>query len=220
MIFGFTEIIVVVYIFQLIIFSFFLFHKARKKLSSIILAFFFIAQAIGSFNQIVNSQIEYFYNNCTLLIYIGIPFYLLWAPLLFLYVKSYIYSDFSFNWNKDSSLTKTSADSLIKIIDEFMITNKPYLQPSITIKELAEKINVPDRHLSQLINEYKKQNFYDFINSYRIMEVKEILTDPEQKKKRILEILYEAGFNSKASFNLAFKKHTGMTPTKFKNSII
>ena len=56
----------------------------------------------------------------------------------------------------------------------------------------------------------------DFVNEFRIKEAKSILKDPSKKEFTVLEILYEVGFNSKSSFNTAFKKHTGLTPTQFR----
>ena len=69
--------------------------------------------------------------------------------------------------------------------------------------------------LSQIINEYFEQNFQDYINKQRIEESKKYLLD-KVKRKTVLEILYEVGFNTKSSFNIAFKKTTGLTPTEFK----
>ena len=72
--------------------------------------------------------------------------------------------------------------------------------------------------LSVLINHHLNQHFFDFINEYRIQKAMQILKNPSKKKLTILEILYEVGFNSKSSFNTAFKKHTNQTPTEFRNS--
>ncbi|KAB2844021.1 MAG: AraC family transcriptional regulator, partial [Melioribacteraceae bacterium] len=84
-----------------------------------------------------------------------------------------------------------------------------------TIRELAENLNIHPNHLSQIINEKLGQNFFDFINSYRIKEAEKLLL--KNGKKTILEIAFEVGFNSKSTFNAAFKKHTGVTPTAYKN---
>ncbi|MCX3264890.1 helix-turn-helix domain-containing protein [Pedobacter agri] len=101
----------------------------------------------------------------------------------------------------------------------FMQTNEPYLNSSLTIQDLAEKIQMPVKDLSTLINLYMDKHFFDFINEYRIEKAKEILRDPSQKDLTILEILYKVGFNSKSSFSTSFKKHTGTTPTAFRNSL-
>jgi len=103
----------------------------------------------------------------------------------------------------------------------YMKRQKPYLEPSLCLNDLAEKVAIAPHHISQVLNVSLNQNLYDFINSYRIKESQLLLSKQNPNKKTILEILYQTGFNSKSSFNTAFKKHTGMTPTqfrKFKNS--
>ena len=104
----------------------------------------------------------------------------------------------------------------IKQLTSYMKKEKPYLNPSLSIRNLSEEIKMNTRDLSILINQNLHQHFFDFINEYRINEAKEILSNPSKKELTILEILYEAGFNSKSSFNTAFKKHTGLTPTQFR----
>jgi AraC-like DNA-binding protein len=98
----------------------------------------------------------------------------------------------------------------------FMDDAKPYLDPTLSMPDLAEKIPVAPHYLSQIINDSLNQNFFDFVNSYRIRESKKLLADISAHKKTILHILYETGFNSKSVFNEAFKKHTGMTPSEFR----
>ena len=104
---------------------------------------------------------------------------------------------------------------LQKLIDYFKL-DKPFLNPDLTIAEVAHQLNVSVRYLSQVINESLGKNFYDFINTYRIEEAKRQLTDGKDSKKTVLEVLYDSGFNSKSAFNSAFKKHTGFTPTEFR----
>ncbi|MFT7482621.1 MAG: AraC-like DNA-binding protein, partial [Oceanospirillaceae bacterium] len=105
-------------------------------------------------------------------------------------------------------------------IEEYMQTEKPYLDPSVTIQQVADGVNIPVRELSLLINKQIGKHFFDFVNEYRIAEAKKILADVEQQKLTVLEILYSVGFNSKSSFNTAFKKHTGTTPTSYRKSLI
>jgi len=97
---------------------------------------------------------------------------------------------------------------------QHMEINKPYLDPDINLNILSNQLQISTHHLSQIINSKFEQNFYDFINSYRIKESIEILKN--DKAKTILEILYETGFNSKSVFNTFFKKYTRMTPTQFR----
>ena len=99
-----------------------------------------------------------------------------------------------------------------------METEKPFLIPELTLNQLAEKVSIPPRSLSEVINSIFHQNFFDYINSYRIQEAKQLLMNSNDNKT-ILYILLEVGFNNKSVFNNAFKKHTGMTPTQWKKSI-
>ena len=112
----------------------------------------------------------------------------------------------------------TEITSQIELVKKYVLENEPFLEPSLTIQELAKQVSIPVRDLSILINHHMNQHFFDFINEYRIQKAMQILKNPSKKKLTILEILYEVGFNSKSSFNTAFKKHTNQTPTEFRNS--
>ncbi len=107
-------------------------------------------------------------------------------------------------------------DETLSKLQQFMMAEKPYLNPSLTIQDISNTIQIPTRELSILINHHLNQHFYDFVNSYRIEQAMEILKDATKSKLTILEILYQVGFNSKSSFNTAFKKHTGYTPTDYR----
>jgi AraC-like DNA-binding protein len=116
---------------------------------------------------------------------------------------------------KENEKTQINKEE-IKQLTSYMETEKPYLNPSLTIRNLSEKIKMNSRDVSVLINQHLNQHFFDFVNEYRIKEAMKILKDPAKKEFTVLEILYEVGFNSKSSFNTAFKKNTGYTPTQFK----
>lgn len=109
-------------------------------------------------------------------------------------------------------------EQLLKL-QQYMIEEKPFLNPSLTIQEVSNAVGIPVRDLSVLINHRLKQHFYDFVNTYRIENAMIILKDVTKSKVTILEILYEVGFNSKSSFNTAFKKHTGNTPTDYRKTL-
>ncbi len=121
-----------------------------------------------------------------------------------------------------SPLTVQTKNDILQRLEDLMIKEKLFLNSSITLGEMADKLSVVPRYLSQVINELKGQNFYDFVNSYRIEEAKKILSDPSHDDEKILAVLFESGFNSKSVFNTVFKKITGITPSeyrrKYKNS--
>lgn len=115
-----------------------------------------------------------------------------------------------------SKLTTEEKDLIFdKLMKYLQSEDKPFLNPTISLSEVAKIINVNAQQLSQVINEKAKLNFSDFINSHRIELAKEILNSPEYKKLTIDAIAEKAGFNSKSPFYIAFKKHAGMTPKAF-----
>jgi AraC-like DNA-binding protein len=114
-----------------------------------------------------------------------------------------------------SNLTAEQAIELEQQLLAFMQTQKPYRQNNLTIQELARQLELPKHRLSQLLNEQLGKSFYDFVNEYRVEEVKRLLHDPRYGHYSTLGMAEEAGFNSKATFNAVFKKMTGMTPSEY-----
>lgn len=108
-------------------------------------------------------------------------------------------------------------DAQISALKQYMAEKEPFLDPSLTIQELANQIDIPVRDLSVLINQKMDQHFFDFVNEYRIQKAMNILKDKSKNDLTVLEILYEVGFNSKSSFNTSFKKYTNLTPTAYRN---
>jgi AraC-like DNA-binding protein len=109
-------------------------------------------------------------------------------------------------------------DAQISTLKQYMAEKEPFLDPSLTIQELANQIDIPVRDLSVLINHKMDQHFFDFVNEYRIQKAMNILKDQSKSQLTVLEILYEVGFNSKSSFNTSFKKYTNLTPTAYRNA--
>jgi len=120
---------------------------------------------------------------------------------------------------KGSTLNPDDVDRYIERLKRCMNKDKPYLNPGLSLTKLSRKLSIQPRHLSQIINSSLNQNFFDFINVYRIEEAKKYLSNPSMGEETILEIAYMVGFNSKSAFNNAFKKITGNTPSEFKKSI-
>jgi AraC-like DNA-binding protein len=104
-------------------------------------------------------------------------------------------------------------------LGSYMETEKPYLNPALTLEELAEQLSISPRYLSMVINKTYNQNFFNFINSFRIKEAQKLLTE-DGNKKNILNVLYDAGFNSKSVFNGYFRKQTGLTPTEYRKNML
>ncbi|WP_298346637.1 helix-turn-helix domain-containing protein [uncultured Algibacter sp.] len=114
--------------------------------------------------------------------------------------------------NKENSETSSKIHSLL-------IDTKLYLDPSLSLKILSEKLHLSEGYISQLINKSFKQNFNDYVNLLRVEEAKKMLINLEYDNYTIVAIGLEAGFNSKSSFYTAFKKHTGKTPSEYKKEV-
>ena len=100
-------------------------------------------------------------------------------------------------------------------LGKIMQEKKPFLNPKLTLSELADLSGMNAHLLSRIINEKHQRNFFTYINSYRIEEFKKIAERQENKNLTLLAIAYEAGFNSKTTFNTAFKKLTNQTPKEY-----
>lgn len=118
-----------------------------------------------------------------------------------------------------SNLTPEQIEAYKKQILILLTTEKPYLNPKMSLADLSKKLSVSTKLLSQVINQSFNKSFFDFINSYRIQEVQQIMKESKDDKMTVLEVMYRVGFNSKSSFNTAFKKETGQTPTEFRKNI-
>lgn len=117
---------------------------------------------------------------------------------------------------KTSSLSDDLSLELVDELQQLMVREQPYLNSQLSLPQLADQLGVSVNYLSQIINEQLEQNFFDFVNDYRIKQAKARLRDPNRKKDNILTIATDAGFNSKSSFYTAFKKHAGMTPGNYR----
>lgn len=120
---------------------------------------------------------------------------------------------------QNSGLKETEAAFLHERLKKLMISEKPYLEPKLSLGLLSQMLETSPNHLSQVINQFDGKNFYDFINEYRVKEFIKIASLPHNKQFNILGLAYEAGFNSKSSFNQIFKKHTGKTPSEFLKNV-
>lgn len=170
----------------------------------------------------------------SILCYIGVPLY---------YINFYVYSTlvlflfglgffgikqkniFTNEQTEEKDLAKkqtatTDKDILFaQKLKDYMIAQKPYLNEKLTLNELSVQLEVKSYYITFILNRVLKKNFYDFINYYRVEEIKKRINEGELSKYTMLSIAFDCGFNSKASFNRIFKSYTGYNPTQYLRSI-
>jgi AraC-like DNA-binding protein len=118
---------------------------------------------------------------------------------------------------RKSALPPEKMESYRIALVRCMESSKPFLNPDMKLQDLADHVSISPNHLSQTLNMELSTTFFDFVNSYRVEEVKQRLKDPAYHHLTILAIALESGFSSKASFNRVFKRHTGVIPSSFLN---
>ncbi|MFB6341650.1 helix-turn-helix domain-containing protein [Saccharicrinis sp. FJH62] len=112
-------------------------------------------------------------------------------------------------------LNNETSEAYLKLLLEYIQDREPYLDPELTLRSLAEQINIHPNHLSWLLNERLGKNFNEFINHYRVDHFKILASDKANAHISLIGLAYESGFNSKTVFNTFFKKETGLTPSAF-----
>lgn len=140
---------------------------------------------------------------------------------LLIYAFSYLFlNHHKFNLQKYSSsnLNKNSSRILFLKVKELFETEHTFLDDTLTLNMVSEKLSAKAREISQVINENTQQNFYEFVNHYRIKTAEILLKDSKYANEKIATIAYESGFGNVTSFNVAFKKKTGLTPSVYRKT--
>jgi PAS domain S-box-containing protein len=117
---------------------------------------------------------------------------------------------------RNSSLTLDEIQAHELMIGKVMNAGQPYLDPNFNLSRLARLARLPDYQVSQVLNMGMKTSFYDLVNRYRIEHLVRLLSSPECKSEGILDLAFRVGFNSKSTFNTAFKKIMGITPSTYR----
>jgi AraC-like DNA-binding protein len=117
---------------------------------------------------------------------------------------------------KTSALPVEEQQRLLAQLQKFMVESKPFLRSDCSLPDLAEKIGSTVHSLSQAINVGLGKSFFEMLAEYRVEEAKKLLIT--HRNIKVEEIADQVGYNSKSSFNTAFKKLTGKTPSEFRAS--
>lgn len=163
---------------------------------------------------LISAQVSFLSGNITFFLFFNLLFYkAIISPDIL--IRSHIKEKY-----KSSALNIQEANKILNSLERYMGEQKPYIDAMLSLKALALQTGINERQLSQVINEHRNQNFFDFINSYRVEYAKQLLSDNVNMRRTMFDIMFDAGFNSKSTFNAAFKKHAGITPSDFKKKKI
>lgn len=117
----------------------------------------------------------------------------------------------------DGMVFKENSNQLLfTFVDKLVVGDKLYLEPDLSLSKLSELLGKSSQQISSAVNEYGKRNFNDYINYYRIQDSKKKLLDATNDKYTISSVAFDVGFSSLSSFNGAFKKFEGTTPSSFR----
>lgn len=119
---------------------------------------------------------------------------------------------------RNSGLTPEASRSLLQNLQLLTREERLYHDPEISLDKLAARLNASKHHVSQVINEQLGTSFFEYVNQMRVEEAKGLLAETTRSDFHVIEIAYSVGFNNKVSFNSAFKKATGMTPTEYRRN--
>lgn len=149
--------------------------------------------------------------------YVGIKGYAQHQPLRLAYNSKSILEreDFKNIAEIQNEPKENNYEDLKLKIEKIMNHNKLYLEPELSLSDLAVKLKTNTSVLSAAINSNFGKNFNDFVNEYRVEEFKKQIKLSENQHYTLLAIAFDCGFNSKATFNRAFKKFTGQAPSRF-----
>ncbi len=121
---------------------------------------------------------------------------------------------------QNSALTDEDSLMVFKAIKEQITQEELFLNPKLSLSNLAGTSGFKSHYISQAINQNTDGNFFDFINSFRMKTAKDLLAVDKATSVNILDVAMNAGFNSKSSFYTVFKKYTNQTPTQFRKNLL
>lgn len=193
-----------------------------KRLLQMAIVVFLIWVSISVFNNWIYKNVE-MERITTYVLWISMSLLIYWMGYLGVYhlgifnqrtqVRKALESTMDLSANGDAKHQKRFED-----IDIIIKAEKLYLNPNLSLQSLAERFELSEGYLSQIVNSNVNSNFSDYINVLRIENAKTILINPSYKPYTIVAIALESGFNSKSTFYNAFKKHVGESPSMYRKT--
>ena len=143
---------------------------------------------------------------------IGLVLFIYWIAFVGYHKTMSIYEHAK---SRQNGIASNDAEALLLSLRQIMESQKLYLDPQLNLAKVSSSLNTTQKLISAILNQYQQTNFNDFINQYRVDEVKEKLFNPAFQHMTISGIALECGFNSQATFQRAFKNYTGLSPRQF-----
>lgn len=187
-----------------------------------IVSFFISAALVSILREVVNIQFPFTADILFYAIIVGFVVFIGYSGIRQqdLFTNTVIKEEELVKTKSEYKKSSLKADDATKIHRELLVlmkTEKPYLNPKLTISELAQSLSTSTNHLSQVINQYENVNFYDFVNKFRVEEF--IKNAQNNSDFSLLGHAYDSGFNSKSAFNSVFKKFKSVTPSQYLSSL-
>ncbi len=121
--------------------------------------------------------------------------------------------------NDESKFSDNELEALSQNLNRIMVEERVFLNPLLTLSDLAFKTNMKKADLTYLLNKVIGKNFFTYVNEFRIQEVIRKFKSKDYDHYTIIAIAYESGFNSKSTFNSLFKEYTNQTPSQFRSAL-
>ncbi len=119
----------------------------------------------------------------------------------------------------NSPLSEKEHQHYLSLLMDHMEKQQAFKDPELSPKDLEQRTGIKSHYITEVLNVALGRNFNEFVNAYRVEEVQKSMADPANDNKTLLALSFEAGFNSKASFNRVFKLHTGKPPSRYKKEL-
>ncbi|WP_158657047.1 helix-turn-helix domain-containing protein [Maribacter cobaltidurans] len=158
--------------------------------------------------------------------FLNLKSHYIWGPIFYsflIYAFTYLFlnrENFDLEKYENSSLDKDGSMALFKSIQKLFEKENLFLEPTISLSTLSDRLSKSSKEVSQSINENAQQNFREFVNKYRIEKAKALLVDLGRKDAKMATVAYDSGFGTVTAFNVAFKKSTGLTPSSYQKENI
>ncbi len=216
-----ASFVALVQLLHLVMYAILILHEVRKRQAADVRKAYSWKRKIAmAFLGYVLTFITYYLLVWTRLLEVEYDYMISAASSFFIYFIGYYGFNYQELWKhsdvpryEKSGLSTSASRAIAKKLTAVVSSEKLYLQNSLKLKDLADRLEIQPHYVSQVINEVEGKNFADFVNEYRVANARQLLECTDMK---IMNVGIASGFNNKASFNHAFKKLTGKSPSAYR----